>query len=77
MIMSFGTSPSDVDIVVAFCKALYRKCREVKDAGGEYDEISHEVRGMRLEHTSLYDSFFEFGIHYLQSVSSLFVTSQD
>lgn len=42
--MSFGTSPSDVDTVVAFCRALYRKCR---DAGGEYDEISHEVRGMR------------------------------
>lgn len=44
--MSFGTSSSDVDTVVAFCRALYRKCR---DAGGEYDEISHEVRGMRLD----------------------------
>ncbi|KAF8866981.1 hypothetical protein BDZ45DRAFT_719969 [Acephala macrosclerotiorum] len=41
--MSFGTSPSDVDTVVAFCRALYRKCR---DAGGEYDEISQEVRGL-------------------------------
>lgn len=41
--MSFGASPSDIIIVVTFCKALYRKCR---DAGGEYDEISREVRGM-------------------------------
>jgi hypothetical protein len=28
---------------VTFCKNLYRKCR---DAGGEYDEISREVRGL-------------------------------
>lgn len=41
--MSFGASPSDIIIVVTFCKALYRKCR---DAGGEYDEISREVRGL-------------------------------
>ncbi|TVY33075.1 hypothetical protein LSUB1_G008435, partial [Lachnellula subtilissima] len=41
--MSFGASPSDIIIVVAFCKNLYRKCR---DAGGEYDEISREVRGL-------------------------------
>jgi hypothetical protein len=43
--MSFGASPSDIIIVVTFCKALYRKCR---DAGGEYDEISREVRGMQV-----------------------------
>ncbi len=43
--MSFGASPSDIIIVVTFCKALYRKCR---DAGGEYDEISREVRGMYI-----------------------------
>ena len=41
--MSFGASPSDIIIVVTFCKALYRKCR---NAGGEYDEISREVRGL-------------------------------
>src|SRR4051794_14539211 len=41
--MSFGASPSDIIIVVTFCKALYRKCRT---AGGEYDEISREVRGL-------------------------------
>jgi hypothetical protein len=41
--MSFGASPSDIIIVVTFCKALYRKCR---DAGGEYDEIAREVRGL-------------------------------
>lgn len=29
--------------MVTFCKALYRKCRS---AGGEYDEISREVRGL-------------------------------
>jgi hypothetical protein len=40
--MSFGASPSDVVIVVAFCRALHRKCR---DAGAEYDEIRDEVRG--------------------------------
>lgn len=43
--MSFGASPSDVIIVVAFCRALHRKCR---DAGGEYDEIRDEVRGMHI-----------------------------
>jgi hypothetical protein len=41
--MSFGASPSDIIIVVTFCKELYRKCRT---AGGEYDEISREVRGL-------------------------------
>lgn len=41
--MSFGASPSDIIIVVTFCRSLYRKCR---DAGGEYDEISREVRGL-------------------------------
>ncbi|KAJ8068643.1 hypothetical protein OCU04_002345 [Sclerotinia nivalis] len=41
--MSFGESPSDIIIVVAFCRELYRKCRA---AGGEYDEISREVRGL-------------------------------
>ena len=41
--MSFGASPSDIIIVVTFCKALYRSCRS---AGGEYDEISREVRGL-------------------------------
>ncbi|TVY35489.1 hypothetical protein LOCC1_G006371 [Lachnellula occidentalis] len=41
--MSFGASPSDIIAVVAFCKILYRKC---KDAGGEYDEISREVKGL-------------------------------
>jgi hypothetical protein len=41
--MSFGASPSDIIIVVTFCRALYRKCR---DAGGEYDEIAREVRGL-------------------------------
>lgn len=45
--MSFGTSPSDIIIVVTFCRELYRKCRS---AGGEYDEISREVRGL---HTAL------------------------
>lgn len=45
--MSFGASPSDIITVVTFCKALYRKCR---DAGGEYDEISREVRDL---HTAL------------------------
>ncbi|EDN91421.1 hypothetical protein SS1G_00824 [Sclerotinia sclerotiorum 1980 UF-70] len=41
--MSFGESPSDIIIVVAFCRELYRKCRA---AGGEYDETSREVRGL-------------------------------
>ncbi|KAB8300484.1 hypothetical protein EYC80_000650 [Monilinia laxa] len=41
--MSFGASPSDVIIAVTFCRELYRKCRS---AGGEYDEISREVRGL-------------------------------
>ncbi|KAE9370295.1 hypothetical protein N431DRAFT_426677 [Stipitochalara longipes BDJ] len=41
--MSFGASSSDVVIVVAFCRALHRKCR---DAGWEYDEIRDEVRGL-------------------------------
>ncbi|ESZ96134.1 hypothetical protein SBOR_3485 [Sclerotinia borealis F-4128] len=41
--MSFGASPSDIIIVVTFCRELYRKCRS---AGGEYDETSREVRGL-------------------------------
>ncbi|PQE08437.1 nipped-B B protein [Rutstroemia sp. NJR-2017a BBW] len=41
--MSFGASPSDIIIVVTFCRDLFRKC---KAAGGEYDEISREVRGL-------------------------------
>jgi hypothetical protein len=41
--MSFGASPSDVIIVVASCQNVYRKCR---DAGGEYEEIAHEVRAL-------------------------------
>lgn len=41
--MSFGASPSDIIIVVTFCRALYRRCKE---AGGEYLEISREVRGL-------------------------------
>lgn len=41
--MSFGSSPSDIIILVKFCKEMYRKCR---DAAGEYDEISREVRGV-------------------------------
>ncbi len=43
--MSFGASPPDVIVVVRFCRALYRKC---EDTGGEYDEISREVRGMHI-----------------------------
>ncbi len=43
--MSFGASPSDVIDVVAFCRALHRKC---KDAGAEYDEVRDEVRGMQI-----------------------------
>lgn len=41
--MSFGGSPSDIIIVVTFCRKLYKQCR---DAGGEYLEISREVRGL-------------------------------
>ncbi|EHL00544.1 hypothetical protein M7I_3429 [Glarea lozoyensis 74030] len=41
--MSFGASLSDIIIVVTFCKTLYRKCR---DASGEYDEISREVKAL-------------------------------
>jgi len=50
--MSFGASPSDIIIVVTFCKNLYRKCRS---AGGEYDEISREVRGLHtvLKHLKI------------------------
>lgn len=51
--MSFGISPSDLIIVVTFCRTLYRRCR---DAGGEYDEISREVRGL---HTVLKHLKFE------------------
>ena len=41
--MTFGASPSDIVIVVTICRALYRQCKE---AGGEYLEISREVRGL-------------------------------
>lgn len=41
--MSFGASPSDIIIVVTFARRLYRSCR---NAGGEYLEISREVRGL-------------------------------
>jgi hypothetical protein len=41
--MSFGASPSDIIIVVTFARRLYRQC---KNAGGEYLEISREVRGL-------------------------------
>ena len=41
--MSFGASPTDIIAVVTLCKSLYRECRA---AGGEYDEISHEVRSL-------------------------------
>jgi hypothetical protein len=41
--MSFGASPADIIAVVTLCKTLYRECRA---AGGEYDEISHEVRSL-------------------------------
>jgi hypothetical protein len=41
--MNSGASPVDITIVVTFCGGLYRKCR---DAGGEYNEISHEVQGV-------------------------------
>jgi hypothetical protein len=41
--MSFGASPSDIIIVVTFARRLYRQCR---NAGGEYLEISREVRGL-------------------------------
>jgi hypothetical protein len=39
--MNFGASPSDIIVVVTFCRELIHKCRS---AGGEYDEISREVR---------------------------------
>lgn len=41
--MSFGASPSDIIIVVTFARRLYKQCR---NAGGEYLEISREVRGL-------------------------------
>ncbi|CAG8957121.1 hypothetical protein HYFRA_00009322 [Hymenoscyphus fraxineus] len=42
--MSSGVSPAaDIIIVATFCKNLYRKCR---DASGEYDEISREVKNL-------------------------------
>ena len=52
--MSFGASPSDIIIVVAFARKLYRQCR---DAGGEYLEVSREVRGL---HTVLKHLKYEF-----------------
>jgi hypothetical protein len=41
--MSPGASPSEIIALVTFCKTLYRECRS---AGGEYHEISHEVRSL-------------------------------
>jgi hypothetical protein len=41
--MSFGDSPSDIVQVKTFSRKLYRQCR---NAGGEYIEISREVRGL-------------------------------
>lgn len=41
--MSPGASPADIIALVTFCKTLYRECRS---AGGEYHEISHEVRSL-------------------------------
>jgi hypothetical protein len=49
--MSFGASPSDVIDVVAFCRALHRRC---KDAGAEYDEVRDEVRGMQSSRNKLF-----------------------
>jgi hypothetical protein len=51
--MSFGASPADILAVVTLCKSLYRECRA---AGGEYDEISHEVRSL---HTVLHHLEYE------------------
>lgn len=50
--MSFGASPSDIIIVVTFARKLYRQCR---NAGGEYLEISREVRGLHtvLKHLKI------------------------
>jgi hypothetical protein len=56
--MSFGTTPADVDTVVAFCRALYRRCRDV---GGDYEEISHEVRGMCLNESHFHPFFSVWG----------------
>ena len=39
----FGSTLSDIIIVVTFAKSIYRRCR---DAGGEYAEMSREVRGL-------------------------------
>ena len=47
---TFGSSPSDIVMIVAFAKALYGKCR---DAGREYDEISKEIRGLHTVLTHL------------------------
>jgi len=57
--MSFGASSSDVVVVVAFCRALHRRCR---DAGAEYDEIRDEVRGMQYSWSSHFLSASEFEI---------------
>lgn len=51
--MSFGASPSDIIIIVTFTRRLYKHC---KNAGGEYLEISREVRGL---HTVLKHLKFE------------------
>lgn len=41
--MSFGESPSDIVQAKTLSRKLYRQC---KNAGGEYVEISREVRGL-------------------------------
>lgn len=38
-----GQLSSDITNAVTFCRTLCRRCRE---AGGDYDEVSREVRGM-------------------------------
>jgi hypothetical protein len=50
--MNSSASPSDVVIVVTFCRQLYNNCVE---AGGAYDEVSREVRGMfAVSHHDIY-----------------------
>ncbi|KAN0098332.1 hypothetical protein V8E51_013995 [Hyaloscypha variabilis] len=40
---AFGVSLGDIIIIAAFAKSLHRSCR---DAGGDYDDIGDEVRGL-------------------------------
>jgi hypothetical protein len=41
----FGICLADITIVAALCRAIYRRC---SDAGGEYDEIRREIRGLDI-----------------------------